>query len=799
MMAVNKLTAQKKKHANATRITENIEIDGLLNEAAWSTCDIATDFVTHEPAFGLATNFKTEVRLAYDDRAIYIAAILHDQSPDSILRQFTQRDEEHGNTDIFAFDVNPYNDGQNSYAFWVTAANVQVDVKMSINDEDSGWDAVWESEVSFNDSAWIVEVKLPYSVLRIPKVKEQEWGINFWRHVRRIREWSSWNPVTKEIDNIAGQQGILDGIYNIDPPLRLALYPYVSGYVQLNEGLKEPSYSLNGGLDLKYGIDESYTLDMTLIPDFGQTKSDEEVLNLSPFEVQYDENRSFFTEGTELFNRAGLFYSRRIGRQPGDYYKVGELMNDGEQIKENPDAAKLLNATKVSGRNANNLGLGFFNAVSDNTYAIIEDTLSGDTRKILTEPLTNYNILVADQAFRNGSFVNIINTNVYKPETGGIANVTGAVFRLMDRANKFGIKGGGALSYRDGLDSINSDFGEKMSFEIGKLNGKWTYFYIVNALSDRYNPNDMGYLSHNNLIAHDVYLNFKKFEPFWRLIKFNSHLHLGYDQQFSDGAFTKLSLSYNYHMTFKNYLSFGGDIGYVPHGVHDYYEPRIEGRYYRAPGDVAWNTWISSDYRKRVAVDVNAGFYKSSEDEGGYWYAISPRLRVNDRFFIVYNLRIQNVLADGGFISSSGDNYIVFGKRDTKTVTNTLFGSYIFNNKSSLTLNLRHYWSEVDVYDFFLLQQDGNLATFDYGFDPNLNESSHDQNFNVFTIDMVYSWNFAPGSFLNIVWKNYIHHFDKEIDLRFFSNLSNTFDAGPINSFSAKLIYYLDYQRFARK
>lgn len=165
-------------------------------------------------------------------------------------------------------------------------------------------------------------------------------------------------------------------------------------------------------MDVKYGISAAFTLDMTLIPDFGQVQSDNQVLNLSPFEVKFNENRTFFIEGTELFSKGNLFYSRRIGGQPLHYWDVQDNLASNEHIVSNPAAPKLINATKISGRTAIGLGIGVLNAVSNAQFATIEDN-TGKIRTEETSPLTNYNInffnvdMVYTWQFALGSFINI--------------------------------------------------------------------------------------------------------------------------------------------------------------------------------------------------------------------------------------------------------------------------------------------------------------------------------------------------------------------------------------------------------
>jgi len=184
--------------------------------------------------------------------------------------------------------------------------------------------------------------------------------------------------------------------------LRLAFYPYVSTSIDFYSDDNKPTYSLNGGLDMKLGITKSHTLDLTLVPDFSHVQSDEEELNLSPFETYYSENRPFFTEGVELFEKVGLFYSRRIGKIPAKYYEIRALQDSGYIIIDNPRYSKLINAIKLSGRDDKNLAIGIFNATTANTWAEVKDSL-GNIKKILTEPWANYNMIVLDKLVKECS------------------------------------------------------------------------------------------------------------------------------------------------------------------------------------------------------------------------------------------------------------------------------------------------------------------------------------------------------------------------------------------------------------
>ena len=162
----------------------------------------------------------------------------------------------------------------------------------------------------------------------------------------------------------------MSNIRDINPPIRLSLMPYASTYVDHFED--KTTLDFNAGMDLKYGINESFTLDATLIPDFGQVAFDNQVLNLSPFEIQFQENRQFFNEGTELFSLGDLFYSRRIGGAPKNITNQDLSGNDSAEVTVRTEFTRLLNATKISGRTNGNLGIGFLNAVTDNNYSTID-------------------------------------------------------------------------------------------------------------------------------------------------------------------------------------------------------------------------------------------------------------------------------------------------------------------------------------------------------------------------------------------------------------------------------------------
>ncbi|MEI9942880.1 MAG: DUF5916 domain-containing protein [Chitinophagaceae bacterium] len=452
-------------------------IDGNLDDAVWNeTTAIATDFIQNFPTYGLRSSQRTVVKIAYDNSAIYIGAYLYDD-PALIRKQITARDDEQQkDLDYFSVFFDTYHDHQNGFQFLVTSSNVQSDARLAPNQTldpgvygDKNWDAVWDSKVGMMADGWVVEMKIPYLALRFAKDKMQDWGIQFLRSVRRNNEITFWTPVDPKENGFVNQFGELKDLTDIRPPLRLSFSPYVSTGLRSTPERGELKNRVlgSGGMDVKYGINESFTLDATLIPDFGQVISDNVVNNLTPYEVKFDDYRPFFSEGTEIFNKAGLFYSRRIGAAPSGYDDV-EAMADADpniEIIKNPAKAQLYNAIKFSGRTPKKLGIGILNAISAPMYATIEDRTSHQRTKIQTDPLANYNIIVLDQAFKGRSYLTFTNTNVIRNGDARDANVTGLDFSIYGKDNVYNLRG---YTHYSKVFTTNSYGGYNTSLRFGK-------------------------------------------------------------------------------------------------------------------------------------------------------------------------------------------------------------------------------------------------------------------------------------------------------------------------------------------
>jgi len=804
-----------KKEYTTTKITTPPKVDGVLDDLAWNDAEEANGFIQFKPTMGIeeTSKNKTIVKVTYDDNAIYIGAYLYDD-PSKIMNQFTSRDN-FGQSDFFGLIINPNNDAQNDTEFFVFSSGTQADAVATPNNEDFSWNAVWDSAVKIVSDGWIVEMKIPYSALRFSNKGPQTWGLNFHRNFRRTQEQYTWNPVDVTVGNIGQYHGELKGLKDISPPTRLSFFPFISGTETRFDGTKESNFG--AGLDIKYGISENFTLDATLIPDFSQAGIDEQSLNLGPFEQIFSEQRQFFTEGLDLFNKGDLFYSRRIGNTPIGFYNVQANLVDSadetETIVENPDDVQMLNAIKVSGRTKEGLGIGFFNAITEKTEALIKNTKfiadSNDPsiinekvsyRKEITEPFSNYNILVLDQQFNKNSSVSFINTNVTRNGHFRDANVSAALFNLSNKTNKYNIRGHAKMSNLNLEEGTETGFNSKLS--LGKISGKYQ-FRISHYLADKkYDINDFGVSRRNNYNNFSINASYRIFEPTEKLNNFSINAWANYRQLYKPDTYTGKNFGANFYAKTKKLHDMGGNFNFQPGKQYDYFEPRTDGRYFIYENSLNANTWFSSNYNKTLAINLNAGFntlFEKNRDLFTYWIGFNPRVRLNKKCSLNYSFDYNKEAKSRGYVTTYSNDDIIFGQRDQKTIVNGLSGSYNFNTLHALTLSLRNYWTVVNYEnDLFVLEDQGRLSQnnsytvqqtlIDDGdyFNPNIN-------YNIWNLSLKYSWQFAPGSQLTALYRNQLFNRDDNSKIKYFKSGGQLFKQPFEHTFSLKVVYYLDY------
>ena len=788
------------KYLYAFPSMEVLQIDGVLKEKNWERAKPATDFIQFEPTPGQASSKSTEVYVLYDNAYIYFGAKLYD-SRDNIVNRFSLRDD-FDNTDFFSVLICPYRDGSNGFEFAVSTSNVQTDIKYSSLGQDYTWDAVWRSAVAQTDDYWSVEIRIPYSALRFPKQKTQSWDINFSRSIARQGEQSYWNTVLPTQNGVLTQMGRLRGVANIKPPLRLSFTPYVAAYREQYNDFQakdhQHSYFFSGGMDIKYGINNAFTLDLTLIPDFGQVQADNEVLNLSPFEVRYNERRQFFTEGTELFNKADLFYSRRIGSTPIGYYDIADQLGPNDELLLNPSESQLLNAVKVSGRTAKGLGVGIFNAIENTSHATVRKS-SGEVTTLQTHPLTNYNVLAIDHNLPNNSYISLINTSVIRGGGYHSAIVTGGLFELRDRQNNYLIAGEGIASQL--FYPTAPTFGTSGKIRLAKISGNFLVDATYDFKSDTYNPNDLGFLLRENYKLLDVTMSYNTYEQRGKLTETASYFRVAHERRYRPDGFTSLLFEGETELTFQN-LSYAGIWGTIyPKEIYDYYEPRTDGWYYLLPSNYTIGLFAGTNSRKDLGVDF--GTHAIFFNEAGritYTLKVHPNYRIGSKIKLTAALEAFYFINDVGYVPAQVPQQITFGTRNIITYDNSITATFIFNSTMGINMKTRYYWSRVKYKgSYFNLTEEGHTANSPYtGLDTD-NQPLHDINFSLFNLDLNYRWRFLPGSELILAWQNEIFTATSTVERNFLQNIRATYLSPQINNFSIKVLYYIDALTFRKR
>ena len=395
--------------ARAIERTGPIEIDGRLDEDAWSHAPAATGFVQREPVEGAPAEERTEVRILFDEGAVYVGARMYDPEPETIAAQLVRRDEE-GQYDYLEVAFDPNLDRRTGYLFRVSAANVQRDEYLFDDSElDDAWDAVWTSAVQHDSLGWTAELRIPLSQMRYEaSAVEQSWGVNFVRRRVRSNERTHFALISRTQQGVVSQFARLDGVRINRATQLLEFLPYA-----LSRAYTAPSVSgdpffdgsdldSRAGLDFRYGLGAQFTLDATINPDFGQVEADPAVINLTAFETRFEERRPFFVEDAQVFDfrlSAGqnLYYSRRIGRQPH-----GRPPSNAE-FADIPDAATILAAVKVTGRTTGGLSAGGLVALTKEETGLASPGGTGATESFRVEPRTGFGVFRLQQDFNDGT------------------------------------------------------------------------------------------------------------------------------------------------------------------------------------------------------------------------------------------------------------------------------------------------------------------------------------------------------------------------------------------------------------
>jgi hypothetical protein len=406
-------TAAPRPVSSASKVTSAPAIDGTLDERVWLEAEPLTGFVQAEPFEGEPASQITEVRILYDDQAIYVGVVCYDRDPSSIVTTDTRRDPSLGEMDSFQMIFDTFHDRQNGFVFGTNAAGAQYDAQVrDQGDQAQSWDGSWEVRTTTNAASWVAEFRIPLRTLRYGPAP-QTWGVNFFRNIQRTRERTYWSPLARVYDlGRLSSAGELRGL-NLETPRNFKLLPYIVGSANRNfTPGAETDLDRDIGFDAKFGITPSTNLDVTYNTDFAQVEVDTQQINLSRFNLRFPEKRPFFLENSGLFtvgkgSELDLFFSRRIGLDENGLLvpirggarvtgkingvNVGALNMQTEDARTQPGSN--FSALRVSRelRNRSGIGAMFVNRAATGTLARSNDwnrTWGADARYGVGEHLT---------------------------------------------------------------------------------------------------------------------------------------------------------------------------------------------------------------------------------------------------------------------------------------------------------------------------------------------------------------------------------------------------------------------------
>jgi hypothetical protein len=636
MRHANKRTPPLAYATRVVRASGTVHIDGKLDEAVWAQARPATQFYQTAPHEGEPATERTDVRIAFDDDALYIGARLFDSDPTGVRGQLARRDAS-TEADLFEVAIDSYHDHNTSFVFSVNPSGVKTD-RVVGNDgftSDVGWDPVWATATRVDSAGWTVEMRIPLSQLRFSTAASQVWGINFFRRIQRKAEQITYAYSRPTDRGYASFFAHLQGIERLPKSRRLEVAPYAT----TRQERIDPRAAHNPFNDGSRQV-AGAGLDATVNPDFGQVDADPAFVNLSAFEQFLSERRPFFVEGSDIFNfgaNAQLFYSRRIGRAP----QASADPRGG--FVDQPDHATILGAGKLSGR-VGAWRLGVLEATTAHEFAEVDS--SGRKFKDEVEPLTNYFVARGQRDWRGGADrLGFIATAVNRRIDANAleflrssAYVGGLDFGHRFAGNKYNLTGslvGSSINgdtiaiqraqlssaryfqrpdvktsrYKPGATSLNGWSG---SVNLGKEAGSVQFAVNASATSPGFEVNDAGFQTSADDIGLFGFVNWRSTKP-GRIFRFAfTGNNLSYTRTF-DGVNNGLQYNANVNGTFVTYWNADAHFTKAWRVLSD--NLTRGGPLASMPG--FWNVsgGVGSDSRRRFST-YNGGFYSRNDIQG---------------------------------------------------------------------------------------------------------------------------------------------------------------------------------------
>jgi hypothetical protein len=541
---------------SAERVREAMTIDGSLSEQIWQRPGLTT-FTQKLPNEAAAPSQKTEVWLAYDDEALYVAARMYDSAPDSIIQILGRRDAD-VTADWFTFDIDPYHDRRSGFFFALSAAGTLRDGTLYNDDwNDNSWDGVWEGRTRIDGHGWTAEMRIPFSQLRFHHAEKYVWAVNFSRFIGRANESDFVVYTPQKGSGFVSRFIDIDGIENIEPPSDLEVLPYVTSRAEFsqhssgdpfNNGSK---YSPGLGADFKVALGTDLMFNGTVNPDFGQVEVDPAVVNLSDVETFYDEKRPFFIEGANVFEfgqggsnnfwgfnwgNPNFFYSRRIGRAPQGSLPAFDYVDM-------PLGTHILGAGKLTGKVGGDWNIGMIHAVTSRENAEIQE--NGVKRSVEIEPLTYYGVGRIQKDFDDGKQgIGLITTytnrffsdDKLKGDINGNALAMGVDgWQFLDSNKTYVLTGWGAFSdingtqpritalqkssrhyfQRPGFSELSLDTsatslkGYAGRVTLNKQKGAWQLNSAFGVISPGFDVDDLGFIWRTDVVNYHLVVGYK--------------------------------------------------------------------------------------------------------------------------------------------------------------------------------------------------------------------------------------------------------------------------------------------------
>lgn len=818
--------------ARATRTSQPVVIDGRATDDVWRDAIPITEFVEFDPVEGKEARFRTEARVAYDQRNFYVFVRMYDPEPQRILKLLARRDIRTP-SDQVKIIIDSYHDRRSGYEFAVNPAGVKRDYAIyNDGNEDDAWDGVWEAGTVVDSLGWTAEFRIPLSQLRYANTESHTFGFGIWRDIERHKERVSWPLYRRTQSGLSSQLGEITGITGLSSPRRLEASPYVvTKNITVPKGGDQYSHPhrFDGGLDFKYGVSSNITVDGTINPDFGQVEADPAVLNLSAFETFFQERRPFFIEGSGLLSfpvncfvvrdcgSENLFYSRRIGRSP----QLSGLYADATS----PTGTTILGAAKITGRMPGGLSIGVLDAVTGREQGTQDRTL---------EPTTNYAVVRANQDLRRGeTSIGVIGTMVNRSNDSwtedllrSTALVGGADFRHRFSKGRFQINGSivgsrvsGTPAAIDGTQRSSVHFyqrpdgeldydpsrtalsGSAMQLRFAKFGGGLLRFETsYQRVSPGFEANDLGFLRRADWQSFATWasLNFNNPGPFYRRLWWNVN-------QWNDWTAGGLSLerafNTNVHFELPNswWFHLGGTLG----GLGTMYcdrcargGPALRTDQYFAP----WGG-LQGDSRWVVVPSVWFNYFRT---DGGRSrsYSVSPSFdfRVSSRLTSTLGLNFSRNRDDrqwyDNFTDAGNVTHYTFAHLEQRTTS--LRARMNFTATPTLTLQVyAEPFVSKGIYSDIRELDDPRAADYDARLkpyaDPAVSDNPRQFNFKQFRSNVVLRWEYRPGSALYLVWQQGREHFEDQRGTRtLFGDMDRLFAVHPNNTFLVKLSYWLD-------